>query len=55
MAGLVIKIQPVFDFLGHLLRMPGHSIIILAMSVAIVGIQTGFTAFLISILLIEKK
>ena len=54
-AGLVIKIQPVFDFLGHLLRMPGHSIIILAMSVAIVGIQTGFTAFLISILLIEKK
>jgi glycosyltransferase involved in cell wall biosynthesis len=47
--------RSIFNFVKQSLNFPSHSIIIIALTVAIIGIQTMFSAFLISILLVERK
>jgi len=52
---LLIKQKLIFNWLIDNSSLTSHSIIILALTLAVLGIQTLFSAFLISILLIEKN
>lgn len=47
--------ETIFDFMVKSLHIPSFSVIIIALTIAVIGVQTMFSAFLISILLVEKK
>ena len=53
--GLLVQLDFVFDFLQLNLGIPPNSIILIVLTLAIIGIQTMFFSFLISILLVEKN
>lgn len=53
--GLLVQLEFVFGFLQRSLSIPANSIILIALTLAIIGVQTMFFSFLISILLVEKN
>lgn len=53
--GLLIQLEFIFGFLQQNLNIPPNSLILIALTLAIIGIQTMFFSFLISILLLEKN
>tara|TARA_Y100000310_G_scaffold243325_1_gene247790 strand:- start:1160 stop:2275 length:1116 start_codon:yes stop_codon:yes gene_type:complete len=52
---LLARRQDVFYFLVNNLGLASYNVIIISLTVSMIGIQTMFSAFLISILLIERK
>lgn len=51
----LISREATFQYITESTGFPSHSIIIIALTIAILGIQTIFSSFLVSILSIEKK
>ena len=55
LAAFVISQKKVFDFIVQYLNMPSHSLIIITFTIAALAIQTVFSVFLVSIMLVEKN
>ncbi|MAH43797.1 hypothetical protein CL614_08835, partial [archaeon] len=51
----LISRHEIFDLLVMNFNLASHSVIILALTIAVIGVQTMFSTFLISILLVERK
>jgi len=52
---LLLKIEPIFNHLSTSLSFPPQSLVVLGLTISIIGIQTMFSAFFISIQLVSRK
>jgi hypothetical protein len=54
LVSFLISQQRFFDYLMMNFGLASHGVIIIALTIAVIGVQTMFSAFLISILLVER-